>query len=190
MSAASQSGRGVPRRISASAARRLLDGAELARQRRRRWRAPLRELLARVAHQQFHLAAAEARAEELRGEIRDLVRLVDDHRVRRAEQVAEAVFLERQVREQQMVIDDDDVGLDGLAARLDHVAAADLGAARAEAVVARRGDLRPQRMRVAQIRHFGEIAAARDARPALHARQRAIACARAGCAAPPSCFSR
>ena len=54
--------------------------------------------------------------------------LVDDHRVRRAQQITEALFLERQVREQQMVIDDNDVGFDGLAARLDHVTAADLGA--------------------------------------------------------------
>ena len=38
----------------------------------------LREFDARVAHEQFHLAAADARAEELRGEIRDLVRLVQD----------------------------------------------------------------------------------------------------------------
>ena len=62
---------------------RLLDRAELGGQRRRR-RARLRELLARIAHQQFDLAAAETRAEELRGEIGDLVRLVEDHRVGRA----------------------------------------------------------------------------------------------------------
>ena len=133
---------------------------------------------ARVAHQQLHLAAAEARAEELRGEIGNLVRFVEDHRVRRAEQVAEAVFLEREVGEQQMVIDDDDVGLDRLAARFDHVALAEVGAARAEAVVARRGDLRPQRMGVTQVRHFGEVAGARGAGPAFDARQRAVARAR------------
>ncbi len=98
---------------------------ELAGQRARR-SARLRQLLARIAHQQLHLAAAEARAEELRGEIGDLVGLVDDHRVRRAQQVAKTVFLERQVREQQVVVDDDDVRLDGRAARLDHVAAADV----------------------------------------------------------------
>ena len=137
---------------------RFLDGAEFRRQRACAGARACASSCARVAHQQLHLAAAEARAEELRGEIGDLVRLVEDHRVRRAEQVAEAVFLEREVGEQQVVIDDDDVGLDGLAARLDHVAAADVGAARAEAVVARRGDLRPQRMRVAEVRHFGEVA--------------------------------
>ena len=49
------------------------------------------------------------------------------------------------------------------------------GATRAEAVFAGRGDLRPQWMRVAEIRHLGEIAAARGGRPALDARQRAIA---------------
>ena len=97
------------------------------------------------------------------------MRLVDDHRVGGAEQIAEAVFLEREIGEQQVVIDDDDVGLDRLAARVDHVAAADVGAAVAEAVLARRGDLRPQRMRVAEIRHLGEIAAA--AWPAPSARR-------------------
>ena len=175
VSAASQSGRGVPRRISASAASAFSTAPNSTAE--RRWPArDLREFLARVAQQQLDLAAAETRAEELRGEIRDLVRLVEDHRVRRAEQVAEAVFLERQIRQQQVVIDDDDVGFDGLAARLDHVTAADVGAAGAETVVARRGDLRPQRMRVAQVRHFGEVAALRDAGPAL---ARAPACGRA-----------
>ena len=122
VSAASQSSRGVPRRISASAASDFSTAPNSAASALAA-RARPRELVARVAHQQLDLAAAEARAEELRGEIRDLVRLVEDHRVRRAEQVAEAVFLEREVGEQQMVIDDDDVGLDGLAARFDHVAA-------------------------------------------------------------------
>ena len=127
VSAASQSGRCVPRRISASAARPFStapssSASALARGAR------LRQLLPCVAQQQLHLAAAETRAEELRREIRNLVGLVDDHRVRGAQQVAEAFFLERQVREQQVVVHDDDVGLDGLAARLDHVAAADVGA--------------------------------------------------------------
>ena len=125
VSAASQSGRGVPRRTSASAASAFSTAPSSPASALRR-RARLRQLQARIAHQQLDLAAAEARAEELRGEIGDLVRLVEDHRVRRAQQVAEAVFLEREVGEQQMVIDDDDVGLDGLAARLDHVAAADV----------------------------------------------------------------
>ena len=100
----------------------FLDGAELDRDSARGRRARLHELLARIAHQQLDLPAAEARAEELRGEIGDLVRLVEDHRVRGAQQIAETVFLEREIREQQMVIDDDDVGFDGLAARVDHVA--------------------------------------------------------------------
>ena len=126
VSAASQSGRGVTRRISASAARPLLDRAEL----RGRASLPRRRVCTSSCrasrNSNSDLAAAETRAEELRGEIRNLVRLVDDHRVGGTQQVAEAVFLEREIRQQQVMIDDDDVGLDGLAARLDHVAAADL----------------------------------------------------------------
>ena len=138
----------------------------------------------------FDLPAAETRAEELRREIRDLVRLVEDHGVDRAEQIAEAVFLQREVGEQQVVVDDDDVGFERLAPRFDHVAAADLGAAIAEAVVARRGDLRPERVRIAEIGHFGEIARLRDAGPPFHAREQPVTRARPGCSASPSCFRR
>jgi len=152
----------------------LLHIAELARQRRDR-RTRQHELVPGIAHQQFDLAAAETRAEELRGEIGDLVSFVEDHRIGRAQQIAETVFLEREVGEQQMVIDDDDIGIDGLAARVDHVALADVGAAGAEAVVTRGGDLRPQRVRIAHVRHFGKIAGPGDSRPALDAGQRAIA---------------
>ena len=106
------------------------------------------------------------------------MRFVEDDRVRRAEQVTEAVFLQGQIRQQQMVIHDDDVGLDRLAARLDHVALAEIGAAGAEAIVAGRGDLRPQRVGVAKVRHFGEVAGTRGPGPAFDARQRAIASAR------------
>ena len=128
VSAASQSGRGVARRISASAASAFSTAPSSADSAVAGARA-CASSCARVAQQQLHLAAAETRAEELRGEVGDLVRLVEDHRVGRAEQIAEAVFLEREIGEQQVVIDDDDVGLDRLAARLDHVAAADVGAA-------------------------------------------------------------
>ena len=139
--------------------------------------AALRQLLAHVANQQFHLPATVSRTKKLGRKIGDLVRLVDDDRVRRAQQVSETIFFQRQVREQQVVIDDDDVGFDGLAARLHHVTASDLRAARTQAVFARRGDLRPQRMGVTQSRHFGEIATAGTARPAFDSHQRTVALA-------------
>ena len=97
------------------------------------------QLEAGVAQQQLDLAAAEARAEELRSEIRDLVRLIEDHRIRGAQQVAEAVFLECKVRKQQVVIDDNDVGFYcAFATRFDHVAPAEVGATGTEAILASR----------------------------------------------------
>jgi hypothetical protein len=76
-----------------------------------------------------------------------------------------------------VVIDDHDVGFDGLAARVEHVTAAGVGAAGAQAVLPRRGYLRPQRVRVAEVGHFDEVPAAGDLGPALDPRKRAIACA-------------
>ena len=124
-----------------------------------------RELHAQLLHQVLDLAAADVRAEELRGEIRHLVRLVEHHGIRRAEQVAEAILLQRQIRQQQVMIDDDDVGLERLAPRGDHVAAGEFRAALAEAIVARRGDLRPDGCESAKSRHFGEVAALRWCAP-------------------------
>ena len=43
--------------------------------------------------------------------------LVEYHRVRRAENVAEAVLLEREVCQQQVMGDNDNVGVESLAAR-------------------------------------------------------------------------
>jgi hypothetical protein len=169
-----------PRRIAQDLRERgepLLHRAKLGGERRCP-RACRDQFQARVAHQQFDLPAAETRAEELRGEIRNLVGLIEDHGVRRAEQVTETVFLEREVGQQQVMVDDDDVGLDRLAARLEHVTAADVRAAAPQAVVPRRRDLGAERMCIAEIRQLGEIAGSRGARPALDPHQGAIARAR------------
>ncbi len=148
------------------------------------WRAAtpgreLREFQTGIANGQLHLPAAHTRAEELRGEVGDLVRLVEDHRVRGAKQIAETVFLEREVGQQQVMIDDDHVGLHRATAGIEHVTAADVRATRAQAVVTRGGDLRPQRMRIAEIRHLGEVPGLRDHRPAVDARHHAVARVRA-----------
>jgi len=112
------------------------------------------------------LTAADVGAEELRGKVRDLVSLIEDYGVGAAEQVAEAVLLQCQVGEQQVMIDDDDVGLEGLAPRRHHVTARDLRAAHRKAALARRGHLRPDRVCVGEAAHLGEVAALRGGRPA------------------------
>jgi hypothetical protein len=83
-----------------------------------------------------------------------------------------------------MVIHDNDVGFDCLATCFDHVAPADVGATGSQAILARRGNLRPQRVRVTQVGYFAQVPAFRDAGPALHARQRAVARARQALLSP------
>src|SRR5580658_6634418 len=98
-------------------------------------------------------------AEELRGEIRDLVGLIENDRIGRPEQVAEAILLERQVREQQVMIDDDDVCLQRLASRRRDVTAGDFRTTRAEAALAGRSDLCPHRMAVGKTTNLRKIPA-------------------------------
>jgi hypothetical protein len=118
-----------------------------------------------ISDQQFDLTAAETDAEELADQIGQLMRFIQNHRIDAGQQIAEAVFLERQIGQQQMVIDHDDVGFQRRAARLEHMAARIVRAARAGTVLARGADLRAQRMRIGQLRQFGQIAAARGERP-------------------------
>jgi len=70
-----------------------------------------RELCLHVANHIVDAPARDTRTEELRGQVRNLMRLIEDQRVGRAEQVTEAVFLQREVREQQMVVDDHNIRL-------------------------------------------------------------------------------
>ena len=118
------------------------------------------ELAPEIGKQQLELPTADADPEEFAGQIRQLVRLIEHHRIDTGQQIAESLLFERQVRQQQMVVDHDDVGLHRRAARLEHVAAGDLAAARAAAVVARRGDVGPQRMGIREFRQLRQITAA------------------------------
>ena len=101
------------------------------------------QLAGNVLGNRRQLARADVVAEELRGHVRQLVRLVDDDRVGAGQQVAEALLLQHEVGHQQVVIHDDDVGGLGLAPRREHEAVVVLRAFGAETVLARRGDPRP-----------------------------------------------
>ena len=70
----------------------------------------------RVFEEVFDAATADIRAEELGCEIGDLVCLVEDYSIRRTEDVTEAVLLQSQIRQQQVVIYDDDVRIERIAA--------------------------------------------------------------------------
>ena len=108
-----------------------------------------------MRHRRLHIhqhaldaPAADTRAEELRGEIGDLVCLIEDDGIGGSEDVTEPILLQRQVGQQQVVIDDDNVRVESLAPRNSNMTARELRAVLAETVLARRGHARPDRMRV------------------------------------------
>jgi hypothetical protein len=133
-----------------------------------------RQLRQRVTCEQRRLAPREIAAEELRRDLRHLVRLVEDHGFRPRQQLAEALVLHREVGKQQVVVDDDDVCGLGFAARSDHVAARVRRTGGAEAVLARRRDGRAHRIRVAKAPDLGEVACRGFARPAPDAPEHAL----------------
>ena len=109
-----------------------------------------------VARELRQLPGGHLLAEEQRRGVGKLVGLVEDHRVARGQELGEPFVAQHHVGEEQMMIDDDDVGVERGLARLQHEAVGMKRAAAAEAVVARRRDERPDR-RV--LRDVGELAA-------------------------------
>ena len=112
-----------------------------------------------VARECVELARAHRHSEELLRDVRQLMRLVDDHRVGAGQQLAESAFLEREIREQQMMVHDHDVGGLRFAARFEHEAAVEELAVVAEAVVDGRRDGGAQRVILGRVLELGEIAA-------------------------------
>jgi hypothetical protein len=121
-----------------------------------------------LARERDHLGRRHAFAEEERRGFRNLVRFVEDDRVARGEKLAYAFVAQDEVGEKKMVVDDDHVGFEGTLARLHHEAAVEMRAVGAEAVFARRGDLRPHHRRFGDTAAFGTVAGGADARKALH----------------------
>ena len=99
---------------------------------------------------------------------------IEYHGVRGSENVAEAILLERKIGEQQMMINDYDVGFLRDAARGNHMATRKFLAALPKAVVASRGDLRPQRVRVRKSTHLRKIARSRGQCPTFDTRAHAV----------------
>jgi len=102
------------------------------------------------------------------------VRFVEDHGFGAGQQLAEALVLQGEVGEQQVVVDHHDVRGLRFAARGDDVAARVRGAGRAEAVLARRSDRRAGRVRIAQRFHLRQVAGRRFPRPSADAGDRAF----------------
>jgi len=107
-----------------------------------------------IAKQNLRLTRRPGLAEELGGDVGNLVRLVENHGFGTRQQVAEALVLERKIREQQVVIDDDHVGRLRSAAGIDDMAAPELRALLTQAIFARRRDRRPERGLFGQVGKF------------------------------------
>ena len=130
-----------------------------------------RKFRGNVPHQHLNLAHRPGLPEELRRDIRHLVRLIQNDRFGAGQQIAEALVLERQVGQQQVVIHHDDIGRLRIAAGFNHMAARILRAFLAETVFARRGDAGPDRGLFRQVGELGQIAALGGRSPTRHARE-------------------
>src|ERR1700733_12976476 len=111
-----------------------------------------------VAHQFLELIAADAHAEILARDVFDLVRFVENYRGVFRNDAAEVVVLHRQVREEQMVIDDDDVALVRAAVHFGEKAALELLALLAGAEFAAGVHLQPGGTGLGQRFDLGAIA--------------------------------
>jgi len=110
-----------------------------------------------IAHQDLHLPNRPHLSEELGRDIRHLVRFIQDHRFRAGQQIAEALILEREIGEQQVVIDDDDLGACA-ARRASNTWQRENCGTPAQAVLAGRRNHGPHRRLFGQVGEFGEIA--------------------------------
>ena len=90
-----------------------------------------------VARQRLELACADGPAEKLLCDVGKLMRFIDDHGVGARQQLAEPAVLQREIGEQQVMVDDDDICRLRTAARFDDEAAID------EARTRGRGNCRP-----------------------------------------------
>ena len=98
-----------------------------------------------VAHELVDPVRAERHAEVLRDDVLELMRLVDDRQIALRNDRAVAALTDRRVRAQQVVIDDDDVGRDRALAHARDEAVDELRTLAAEALLARRGQVVPER---------------------------------------------
>ena len=79
------------------------------------------KLCAQIADQQLDLTAAGAEPEELAGKIGQLMSFIENHGIDAWQQIPEPILLERQIGEQQVVVDHDDVGFQRRATRLEYM---------------------------------------------------------------------
>ena len=109
-----------------------------------------------VAGELDQLPGGDLLAEEKRRGVGELMRLVENDRIARRQQLGEPFVAQYHVGEEEVVVDDDHIGVERGLARLQHEALRVVGAVAAQAVVAGRRDERPDR---GVLGHVGEFAA-------------------------------
>ncbi len=121
-----------------------------------------------VAAQLLHLARAQGVAEKVGGDLRQLVGLVEDHRVGAGQQLGNALAAQCSVGEEQMVIDHHQVRLLGFLACVHQRAFAVFRAFGAQAVVRGAGHPGPHRRVLGQLLQLGDITGAGAPGPVGH----------------------
>jgi hypothetical protein len=123
-----------------------------------------------VAREHGQLGARDRDAEEVGRHVLEQVRLVEDHRVVVGDRAAGMIAAQRQVGEEQVVVDDHQLRLFGALAHLRHEARFVVPALAADARVGAALDLAPDRRVLGQV-ELGAVAAAGVREPVLHQRQ-------------------
>src|SRR3546814_9902076 len=121
-----------PRDIAGKDLRRLGDGCEIAVH---------LGLALHVTREFLQLPRRHAAAEKLGGQLRPLMRFIDDDRIAAGQNMAETLVLEHEVREQPLVIDDHQIGRLRIATRLCDEALLEVFTAPAKEDVGGRGAL-------------------------------------------------
>ncbi len=121
-----------------------------------------------VAGEVLHPVRRDVDAEVLRRDVLDEVRLVEDDRVVGGHHLAVAAVLHREVRAEQVVVHDHEVGLERALAHPRHEARVEQRARLADAVLARRRDLAPELDAVRHVLDLGAVPGLREGGPRLH----------------------
>ncbi len=124
-----------------------------------------------VARQFGELARRHGDPEELGRDIGQLVGLVEDQYLRCRKQLRDTLVAQGQVGAEQVVVDDDHIGLHGPAPGAHQETVVEARAVLAEAVLAGGDRLRPRRRVLRDAGRLGPVAAARQGREALDASQ-------------------
>ncbi len=119
------------------------------------------------------LPGGQRGAQKLHTGLDELVRFVEDRRIHRRQQLGHSAVAQGHVGEEQVVVDDHQVGRHGLAPGLHDVAGPVLRALGTQAVLPRRCNQRDDGRPIIQTFHLCQVAAAGGLRPLAHTMQRA-----------------